>query len=292
MTVEAIKPHGFCKGVAQALRLAKDALTDAPAFCLHPLVHNETVAAELENLGMRIVRSLDRIPPGGTFVVSAHGMAPDLRTEALRRGLKLVDATCPFVARMHRQAQGFARRGVPMVMVGHSNHAEVQGVVGTAEAYGGTINVVRDANDVAALPYPVGSPVGVLCQTTFDSEVAAALLSAISARYPMLETTPAAETCTATRERQDAVRRFVRSGGDGVLVLGSASSSNTCRLLDVARSAGASFAMRIGTAEELGSIDFAEVRRLGVTAGASTPESAVTAVIRTLSAASDEPAGK
>ena len=282
MTVEPIEPHGFCRGVAQALRLAESALASAPAFCLHPLVHNGSVADALAAKGMRTVASLADVPAGETLVVSAHGIHPSLRAEALRMGLKIVDATCPFVARMHRQACGFAQRGVPVAVVGHAGHVEVQGVVGAVEASGGTVRVVCSAGEVAALPFSTSSPVGVLCQTTFDAESAAAVLSALSARYPSLEKSPASDICTATRDRQESVRRFVRSGGDGVLVLGSAASSNTCRLLEVARSAGARFAVRAETSAEVAALDLAGVRRLGVTAGASTPESVVSSVLAAL----------
>ncbi len=276
MTVEAIEPHGFCRGVANALRLAEAALESAPAYCLHPPVHNETVAARLAAKGMRTVQTLAEVPSGGTLVISAHGMRPSLRAEAVRRGLAIVDATCPFVARIHRQAHDFARRGVPVAVIGHAGHVEMQGIVGAVETAGGIVRTLRSVEEVPALPFPQPSPVGVLCQTTFDAEAAAAILSALSKRYPSLQTPPAADICTATRDRQEAVRRFVGSGGDGVLVLGSASSSNTCRLLEVARAAGARFAVRAGSVDEAAALDYAGVKRLGVTAGASTPEDVVT----------------
>ena len=235
-------------------------------YCLHELVHNEQVVADLKARGLRFVESLDEVPDGATVLFSAHGVALAVRAEAQRRELAVVDATCPFVARAHRAVRDFAARGVPVVVVGRPEHAEVRGVMGACDG----ARVVSTPEEVAALPFPDG-PVGVVCQTTLSSGTVRTVLDALRARYPRLETPPAADVCTATRDRQRAVANFVR-GGDGVLVLGSIGSSNTNRLVEVARAAGAAFAERAGTLEEIRALDFAGVRRLGVTAGASTPE--------------------
>ena len=236
-------------------------------YCLHELVHNEQVVADLKARGLRFVESLDEVPDGATVLFSAHGVALAVRAEAQRRELAVVDATCPFVARAHRAVRDFAARGVPVVVVGRAEHAEVRGVLGACDG----ARVVSTPEEVAALPFPDG-PVGVVCQTTLSSGTVRTVLDALRARYPRLETPPAADVCTATRDRQRAVADFVCGGGDGVLVLGSIGSSNTNRLVEVARAAGAAFAARAGTLEEIRTLDFAGVRRLGVTAGASTPE--------------------
>ena len=236
-------------------------------YCLHELVHNEQVVADLKARGLRFVESLDEVPDGATVLFSAHGVALAVRAEAQRRELAVVDATCPFVARAHRAVRDFAARGVPVVVVGRPEHAEVRGVMGACDG----ARVVSTPEEVAALPFPDG-PVGVVCQTTLSSGTVRTVLDALRARYPRLETPPAADVCTATRDRQRAVANFVRGGGDGVLVLGSIGSSNTNRLVEVARAAGAAFAERAGSLEEIRALDFAGVRRLGVTAGASTPE--------------------
>ena len=236
-------------------------------YCLHELVHNEQVVADLKARGLRFVESLDEVPDGATVLFSAHGVALAVRAEAQRRELAVVDATCPFVARAHRAVRDFAARGVPVVVVGRPEHAEVRGVMGACDG----ARVVSTPEEVAALPFPDG-PVGVVCQTTLSSGTVRTVLDALRARYPHLETPPAADVCTATRDRQRAVADFVCGGGDGVLVLGSIGSSNTNRLVEVARAAGAAFAARAGTLEEIRTLDFAGVRRLGVTAGASTPE--------------------
>ena len=236
-------------------------------YCLHELVHNEQVVADLKARGLRFVESLDEVPDGATVLFSAHGVALAVRAEAQRRELAVVDATCPFVARAHRAVRDFAARGVPVVVVGRPEHAEVRGVMGACDG----ARVVSTPEEVAALPFSDG-PVGVVCQTTLSSGTVRTVLDALRARYPHLETPPAADVCTATRDRQRAVADFVCGGGDGVLVLGSIGSSNTNRLVEVARAAGAAFAARAGTLEEIRALDFAGVRRLGVTAGASTPE--------------------
>ena len=250
-------------------------------YCLHELVHNEQVVSDLKARGMRFVDSLDGVPDGATVLFSAHGVAPAVRDEARRRGLEVVDATCPFVARAHRTARDFAARGVPVVVVGHAEHAEVLGIVGEISECG----VVASPEDVAALPYPENSPLGVLCQTTMSSGTVRTVLDALKARYSRLETPPAADICMATRDRQRAVDAFVRGGGDGVLVLGSAGSSNSNRLVEVARAAGAAFAARAGTLDEVRAIDFTGVGRPGVTAGASTPENFLEHAVEMLSVA-------
>ena len=280
MKVEVLEPHGFCMGVRAAFEKASRTLSLFPAqtvYCLHELVHNEQVVSDLAARGLRFVESLEDVPDGATVLFSAHGVAPAVREEAQRRGLAVVDATCPFVARAHRAVCEFAARGVPVVVVGRADHAEVRGVMGEcADA-----RVVCAPADVSALPFPEG-PVGVVCQTTLSHDTVCAVLDALRARYPLLETPPAADVCTATRDRQRAVAEFVRGGGDGVLVLGSAGSSNTNRLVEVARAAGASFAARAGTLEEIRALDLADVRRLGVTAGASTPEDFLERVVAAL----------
>ena len=238
---------------------------------------------------MRFIESLDEVPEGETVLFSAHGVAPRVREQAVARSLKVIDATCPFVARAHRQVREFAEHGVPVVIVGDVLHVEVVGLVGEYKETGGdgdgsdgrNIQVVKDAADVAALPFPADVPVGVVCQTTLSSGAVTRVLSALRARYPRLIEPSAAETCTATRDRQRAVGDFVR-GSDpsvtGVLVVGSANSSNTARLVEIAREAGA-VAWRLDGPKDLPECDFAGIKRLGLTAGASTPESVVAEIV-------------
>lgn len=263
-------------GVERALLMAAE--LRPPVFCLHELVHNEQVVDGLRKRGMAFVESLDEVPDGSTVLFSAHGVAPAVRDDAVSRGLRVVDATCPFVERVHRAARAFAARGVPVVVVGRANHAEVRGIVGELDDF----RVVASPDEVEDLPYPADAPLGALCQTTMSSGTVHAVLDALRTRYPRLETPAAADVCTATRDRQRAVADFVRGGGDGVLVLGSAGSSNTNRLVDVARMAGARFTARAGSVEEVRALDFSGVARLGVTAGASTPEEFLRHVVEEL----------
>ena len=259
------------KGAIEKARCALSA--GGPVWCLHELVHNKTVVGELKGRGMRFVENLSDVPDGGTVLFSAHGVPPRVRAQAAARGLKVIDATCPFVARAHRQVQEFAARGVPTVVIGDAGHVEVVGLIGEYADVNG-LRVVRDVVGVANLPFPAAGPIGVVCQTTLSSGTVDRVLSALRTRYPRLIAPSAAETCTATRDRQAAVRMFVLAGDPsvtGVLVIGSATSANTARLAEIAREAGAT-AWRVDGLHELSACDFAGIERLGLTAGASTPE--------------------
>ena len=283
MKVEVLEPHGFCMGVRAAIEKALHALAvSGPLFCLHELVHNESVVADLRARGMRVVADLAEVPEGGTVLFSAHGVGPDVRREAARRGLRVIDATCPFVARVHRQVRTYAARGLAVVVVGHADHVEVRGVVGEAREAGARVAVVATPEDVAACPLPPDARIGVVSQTTLSGDVLKDVRTALRARFPHVETTPAAEVCTATRDRQEAVRRFVARGGAGVLVLGSATSSNTRRLAELAERGGAR-AWRVATWDELAACDFSGISTLGVTSGASTPEAFLERASRELS---------
>lgn len=285
MTVACLEPHGFCMGVKAAIDKAFHALSVYGAlYCLHPLVHNEQVVARLAEKGLRVVSSLDAIPADGCVLLSAHGVSPQMREELEARHLHVVDATCPFVQRAHRAVADFAARGVPVVVVGYAEHAEVQGFVGEATYRRSPITVISSVAEVAALPHESACPVGVVCQTTLAAEMLDPILARLKARYPRLETVPASETCTATRQRQQAVKDFVAHGGDGVLVLGSRTSSNTARLAECAQSAGAKFVACVATLDDVRALDFRDVARLGVTAGASTPEELFSDVMTALAA--------
>ncbi len=248
-TVTVLEPHGFCAGVKGALALAK---AHPKAWCLHELVHNGQVVGELRSGGMKFVESVDEVPEGETIVFSAHGVSPAVRREAQARNLKIVDATCPFVAKVHRDARSFAAAGLPVVVIGHPNHAEVIGIVGEVE---GKAYIYPD------LP-PKGAKIGVVSQTTMNADDVAATIESLKADY---EVVTSAQVCHATKERQDAVKNF---RGDALIVLGGANSSNTRRLAEVA----ACPAFRVGTIEELRALDLGGAKAIGVTAGASTPE--------------------
>lgn len=255
MCIEVITPHGFCGGVDRAIKMADAALdeADAPIFCLHEIVHNELVVQSLERRGMRFVETLDEVPEGAVAIVSAHGAAPSVAAEAGRRGIRLIDTTCPFVAAAHRKIRDNFAKGVRTAIIGEPSHAEVRGYLGEPGA---------------CLPGDVkqGEAVDTVVQTTLDSGEHRGV-------------------CTATRDRQQAVLRFVErhreSGSVGVLVVGSANSSNTRRLVEVAERAGAK-AWRVSSDAEVDGLDLGGVDVLGVTSGASTPEDTLRSVLARL----------
>lgn len=265
MIVTPLEPHGMCAGVNAAIAKA---LKLRGVYCLHALVHNEIVINELKELGFVFVERLEEVPEGATVVFSAHGVAPSVRERARQRRLKIVDTTCPFVAKVHKAARAFAERGLPVVILGDKNHAEAQGVAGEVEAVGGRVVWPDEIETLAP-----GEKIGVVSQTTMNADDVARRVEALRARFPELETT--AEVCRATKERQDAVRSFcteaAEGGETGVLVLGSTTSSNSKRLAEVARENGAK-AFLAASLDEVKRLDLTGIRRLGLTSGASTPE--------------------
>ena len=266
MQVEVLEPHGFCAGVTAALRKALALVRDGAAdtvYCLHELVHNEIVVGDLTRRGFKFVESVADIPEGTTVLFSAHGVSPAVRRAAAARRLKVVDATCPFVTRVHTAAREFAARGLPVVVIGHENHAEVKGIVGEVSDVAGHSPAITANSPTLSTDLGGAQTIGVVSQTTMNADEVAELVAQLKERFAV-ETM--AEVCNATKERQDAVKAF---DGDALLVLGSANSSNTRRLMEVARCR----AFRAGTLDEVRALDLRGVRRLGVTSGASTPES-------------------
>ncbi len=255
MKIEIIEPHGLCAGVNAAVAKA---LKLRDVYCLHELVHNEIVVGDLKALGFRFVERVEDVPEGETVVFSAHGVPPRVREIAAARHLKVIDATCPFVTRVHRAAKAFADRGLPVVILGDPKHVEFQGIAG--EVGDGNWMTFEEAMGKAHL-----HSIGVVAQTTMNADEVARQVAELKKRFDV-ETQ--AEVCHATKERQDAVRKFK---GDAVLVLGSRKSSNSKRLAEVAEQAGMK-AFLAGTMDEVRAIDFSGVETLGVTSGASTPE--------------------
>ena len=260
MKIEVLEPHGMCAGVNAAIAKA---LKLRNVYCLHELVHNEIVIGELKDLGFRFVDRIGDVPEGETVVFSAHGVSPGVREIARSRKLKVVDTTCPFVAKVHRAARAFSERGLPVVILGDPKHVEVKGIAGEIEGSG-----IRDQGSGKR------ARIGVVSQTTMNADEVERQVAELKRKFDV-ETM--AEVCTATRDRQNAVKAFclkglgIRDRGLGVLVLGSRMSSNSKRLKEVAEQNGAK-AFLAGTMDELRTIDFSGVERLGVTSGASTPE--------------------
>ena len=278
MTVETIEPHGLCAGVNAAVAKA---LKLRDVYCLHELVHNEIVVGDLKALGFRFVDRVEDVPEGATVVFSAHGVPPAVRTAAAERRLTVVDATCPFVAKVHKDAAAFARKGLPVVILGDPRHVEFQGVAG--EAGDGNWLTFEQAitPPVPHSPFPVPhSPIAVVAQTTMNADEVARQVAELKRHYRV---EGEAAVCRATKERQDAVRAFAAKGGAGraVLVLGSRTSSNSRRLVEVAEDAGVK-AFLAGTMDEVRALDFSDVETLGVTSGASTPERFFMEVVKQL----------
>ena len=257
MVVEVIEPHGLCAGVNAAIAKA---LKLRDVYCLGELVHNEIVVDDLKALGFRFVRDIEEVPAGATVVFPAHGVSPQVREAATRRGLEIVDATCPFVAKVHRAARDFARRGLQVVVLGDPEHAECRGVAGEA---GETMTF----DEAVAAAGGGRKKVGVVAQTTMNADEVARQVAALR---EVCDVETSADVCCATKERQDAVRAFA-SPQRAVLVLGSRTSANSRRLAEVAERRGAR-AFLAGTMEEVRALDLSGVQTLGVTSGASTPE--------------------
>ncbi|MBY8852037.1 4-hydroxy-3-methylbut-2-enyl diphosphate reductase, partial [Saccharothrix sp. MB29] len=226
-------PRSFCAGVERAIDIV-DRLLDqrgGPVHVRKQIVHNTHVVAELEARGAVFVDELDAVPDGATVVFSAHGVSPAVREEAERRGLDVVDATCPLVTKVHAEARRYAARGDTVVLIGHAGHEVVEGTLGEAPD---RVVLVETAADVAALEVPDPARVSYLTQTTLAVDETAEVLDALRARFPALRGPSSADICYATTNRQDAVREVARDA-DLVLVVGSANSSNSVRLVELAR---------------------------------------------------------
>ncbi|HEY5246646.1 MAG TPA: 4-hydroxy-3-methylbut-2-enyl diphosphate reductase [Acidimicrobiales bacterium] len=273
-------PRSFCAGVERAIEIVDRALEryGAPVYVRRQIVHNTHVVADLEAKGAVFVEELDDIPAGATVVLAAHGVSPAVRSDAADRGdLAVIDATCPLVAKVHHEAKRFAARGYDIALIGHAGHEEVVGTVGEAPD---RIRLVESASDVADLPVDGDRPMAYLTQTTLATDETAAVVDALHERFPTIVGPSADDICYATQNRQDAVRAMA-ADCDLVLVVGSANSSNTARLVEVARREG-SRAELLEDAAQLEPSWLDGVSTVGLTAGASAPEVLVQEVIGAL----------
>ena len=229
-------PRSFCAGVERAIEIVEQVLEqrEGPVYVRKQIVHNTHVVADLERRGAVFVEELDEVPDGAAVVFSAHGVSPAVRADAERRGLDVLDATCPLVAKVHAEARRFAGRGDTIVLIGHAGHEEVDGTLG--EAPDRTV-LVRSAADVASLEVEDPTRVSYLTQTTLAVDEASEVVDALRARFPELRGPGSDDICYATTNRQDAVRA-IAAESDVVLVVGSANSSNSVRLVEVARREG------------------------------------------------------
>jgi 4-hydroxy-3-methylbut-2-enyl diphosphate reductase len=267
-------PRSFCAGVDRAIEIVERLLEQhgAPVYVRHQIVHNENVVRRLEGLGAVFVEDESEIPEGEICVLSAHGVAPAVKENAQRRGLRIVDATCPLVNKVHAEARRYADSGPLVALVGHKNHVEVIGTLGERPESTVVIESPEQARELAT-----DKPVAVITQTTLSLDDVAPIVDALEDSLGTLRRPHADDICYATQNRQDAVKAMVERGATLVLVIGSPSSSNAVRLVEVAQAAGARATLVDGETplpETL--IDGHET--IGLTAGASTPEALVQAV--------------
>jgi 4-hydroxy-3-methylbut-2-enyl diphosphate reductase len=284
MEIVLANPRGFCAGVDRAIEIVKRALDTlgAPIYVRHEVVHNRYVVDELKHRGAIFVEELDEVPDGATVIFSAHGVSQAVRNEAGRRGLKVFDATCPLVTKVHLEVARQCRAGRDMVLVGHAGHPEVEGTMGqwNSEAGAGHIHLVEDLDDVATLK--VGQPdnLAYTTQTTLSVDDTRGIIEALKVRFPAIQGPRNDDICYATQNRQDAVRQLTRDC-DLVLVVGSPNSSNSNRLRELAEREGVE-AHLIDGAIEIDPRWVAGRRHIGVTAGASAPDVLVHGVIERL----------
>lgn len=265
---------GFCFGVRRALEMAEQATRDHPrVFSLGPLIHNRQVVERLENQGLVVCEDLAEVPAGAVAMIRAHGAGPEVYEQAQARGVALLDATCPFVARVHQKAADFAQRGYRVLVLGDPNHPEAQGIVAHT---GGQAVIVESPEDLAGLRLP--SRVAVVCQTTQTLEALRALRDAL---LPQVSELVVANTiCDATAKRQEESLRLARQV-DLMIVIGGYHSANTRRLAEICAGTGTP-TRHIEDAAELREEWLRGVRTVGVTAGASTPSEAIAAVVSRL----------
>jgi 4-hydroxy-3-methylbut-2-enyl diphosphate reductase len=285
MDIVLANPRGFCAGVDRAIEIVKRAIETlgAPIYVRHEVVHNRFVVDDLRQRGAVFVEELDEVPTGATVIFSAHGVSQAVRAEAAARGLKIFDATCPLVTKVHMEVVRHCRAGRDVVLIGHEGHPEVEGTMGQWQREGGAsanIFLVEDVDDVARLV--VGQPdnLAYTTQTTLSVDETREVIAALRERFPAIQGPRHDDICYATQNRQDAVRELA-ADCDLVFVVGSVNSSNSNRLRELAEKQGAA-AYLIDGAEHIDPQWLVGKTRIGVTAGASAPEVLVQGVIARL----------
>ena len=281
MTSEILlaNPRGFCAGVDRAIEIVERALQQygAPIYVRHEVVHNKFVVDDLRAKGAVFIEELEEVPAGATVIFSAHGVSQLVRQEAEQRGLRVFDATCPLVTKVHVEVARMREAGREIVMIGHKGHPEVEGTMGQANA---GMYLVESVEDVAALQVRDETQLAYVTQTTLSVDDAQVIVDALKARFPAIVGPKKDDICYATQNRQDAVK-FMAPQVDLVIVVGSKNSSNSNRLREVAALRNVP-AYLVDNAAGLDSAWLAGVRRVGVTAGASAPEVLVQEVVARL----------
>ena len=279
MKVYLAKPRGFCAGVDRAIDVVEIALDiyGPPVYVRHEIVHNDHVVSELRNKGAVFLDDVDEIPDGAVTIFSAHGVSPAVREQAAGRNLKVIDATCPLVTKVHLEAVRYAKKGYTIILIGHRNHVEVEGTMGEAPD---SMVLVESPEDVPRLKVPETEKMVYLTQTTLSIDDTQAVIDELKKRFPHIEAPPKDDICYATTNRQAAVKEMT-DRCDLILVIGSPTSSNSNRLVEVARARGCE-AYLINDSSQMNIEMFKNTQHLGITAGASAPEHLVQDVVRWL----------
>jgi 4-hydroxy-3-methylbut-2-enyl diphosphate reductase len=279
MRVILAQPRGFCAGVERAIEIVERALKKfgPPIYVRHEIVHNRHVVDDLRQRGAIFVDELDQVPDGAMTIFSAHGVAKKVEQDAAARNLPVIDATCPLVAKVHNEGRRYARQDREIVLVGHAGHAEVEGTIGQVP---GTVHLVQTAADVAGLNIRDPDKLAYITQTTLSVDDTRGIIAALKARFPSIVGPDVRDICYATQNRQQAVRDLARHA-DLILVVGSRNSSNSNRLREIGEELGRP-AYLIDDASAMRPEWFVGVSTVGVTAGASAPESLVRGVLEGL----------
>jgi 4-hydroxy-3-methylbut-2-enyl diphosphate reductase len=284
MDILLANPRGFCAGVDRAIIIVEQALEKfgAPIYVRHEVVHNKFVVDELKRKGAIFIEDLDEVPAGNTLIFSAHGVSKAIRTEAENRGLRVFDATCPLVTKVHIEVAKMHASGREIVMIGHKGHPEVEGTMGQSD---GGIYLVETPEDVAGLEVKDKSKLSYVTQTTLSIDDAAMIVDALKRKFPLIQGPKSDSICYATQNRQDAVKIMARDC-DLVIVVGSPNSSNSNRLREVAQNQGVE-AYMVDNASHLQAAWLVGKKRIGISAGASAPEVLVQEVIARLKSLGD-----
>jgi len=271
-------PRGFCAGVDRAIQIVERAIEKygAPVYVRHEIVHNRFVVENLAAKGAVFVDELDQVPAGVPVVFSAHGVPKSVPAAAKARNLFYLDATCPLVSKVHREAERHHREGHHILLIGHAGHPEVIGTMGQLPE--GTVTLVETVADVATLPAQPGEALAYITQTTLSVDDTAEIIAALQQRFPGIEGPKKEDICYATTNRQAAVKA-IASECDAMLVIGAPNSSNSLRLVEVAQRSGCAVAQLVQRAEDIDWIALVGINRVGITAGASAPEVLVEEVI-------------
>lgn len=279
MKVILAQPRGYCAGVVRAIEIVERALEKygAPIYVRHEIVHNRHVVESLKAKGARFVEELDEVPPGAVTIFSAHGVSRAVEEDGKRRGLSVLDATCPLVSKVHNQGQRYGQQGRTVILIGHAGHPEVEGTMGQLD---GPVHLVQRIEDIATLPFALDTPLAYITQTTLSVDDTRAIIAALKDRFTNLIGPETKDICYATQNRQTAVRELSRVV-DVILVVGASNSSNSNRLREIGEEVGVpSYLVADGSEVKAEWLEGKEV--VGVTAGASAPDVLVDSVIEAL----------